>query len=413
MNTRRFSAFGLSAALHLSTALCVLLTFAESVSRVGGRSATASSMVVFPVVPPEDPALPGLNPGMASSHDIVTSPGQEPVLVVAGFTFDVRKVSDHAALLFPFLSPGLRLDYFGLAGSRIVSDTEWRPANAPAGHRAPPLELSDTAIQSLVDAAWSRRDRWSAFARIASLAGRYHASAGKLPAVLHAYLNQDGLQPYVDTTIRDPRLWAELGIAADHLPFIGFISRHAAAHPSTEATTELLFLLDKCAQASLDALVTLVNTNLADLQWTRRTNRGAYDVLANVQTYYRLQLSAKGLASPGALARFYDRVRLGILNGILRTTPHAYRASDAKYLIGAIEWREGKTKDAIDIWSGMSPDQTDSYAAAAADILAALREPAGAGRVNDVNRALDREHGRWVSDSFDRLRKFGYHFDTF
>jgi hypothetical protein len=413
VNTRRFSAFGLSAALHLSTALCVLWTFAESVSPAGGSSTTASSMAVFPVAPPEDPALPGLNPGAASSRDIVTAPGREPVLVLPGFTFDVRKVSDHAALLFPFLSPGLRLDYFGLAGSRILSGGEWRPANAPAGDRAPPLELSDTAIQSLVDAAWSRRDRWSAFARVASLAGHYHASAGKMPAVLHAYLNQDGLQPYVDTTVRDPRLWAELGIAADHLPFVGFISRYAAAHPSTEATTELLLLLDKCTQASLDALVTLVNTNLADLQWTRQTNRGAYDVLANVQTYYRLQLSAKGLTSPGSLARYYDGVRLGILHGILRTTPHAYRASDAMYLIGAIEWRQGKTSDAIDVWRGMAPDPTDSYAAAAAGILAALREPAAAGRANDINRALDREHGRWVSDSFDRLRKFGYRFDTF
>ncbi len=52
-------------------------------------------------------------------------------------------------------------------------------------------------------------------------------------------------------------MWAQLGLAADHVDFIDFVSEYASQHPSSKTTTELLFLVDKLAQASLDALVTL------------------------------------------------------------------------------------------------------------------------------------------------------------
>jgi hypothetical protein len=46
----------------------------------------------------------------------------------------------------------------------------------------------------------------------------------------------------------------------------------------------------------------------------------------------------------------------------------------------------------------------------------AVQEPATIDPVRiarRIDRILDSDHGRWVSFSFDRLRRFGYGFDRF
>jgi hypothetical protein len=416
MTGRHVSAFGTSAMLHVSMAVSLLWSAAVSVSHSVSGAAFDRAMQVFASPPDENPAFPGLNPDAATTDAMIRHSAGAPALSLPGFTFDISRIADHPALLFPFLSPGLRLEYFGLSAHRAIRADQWQSAAAESGaarEAKPPLALSGAALQKLIDASWSRRDRWTAFQHVADLSSQVSGASGDFPGVLHAYVTQDGLQPYVDATIPDPRLWAELGIAADHVRFIAFISRYAAAHPSTKATTELLLLLDACAQANLDALIAVTSTDLHDLQWTLRTNRGAYGLITDVQRYYRAQLARRGLSETAALIAYYDHVRLGILNGVLETTPDGYRSSDARYLIGAIEWREGKPLTAIRTWHALRPDPTDSYAAAAADILAALRESPGSRQNSDLDRALDREHGRWVSRSFDRLRAFGFRFDTF
>jgi hypothetical protein len=110
--------------------------------------------------------------------------------------------------------------------------------------------LSDAALQSLIDQSWSRRDRWRAFQHIAKLADRYNTDVGKLPTVLHTYLEQNGTQPQVDSTVPDPRVWLQLGLAADHVDWVGFVSRYASEHPSTRTTTELLSVRQRCAGKS-------------------------------------------------------------------------------------------------------------------------------------------------------------------
>ena len=242
--------------------------------------------------------------------------------------------------------------------------------------------------------------------------------------MLHAYVEQNWLQPYVDTTIRDPRLWTELGLAADHVGFIGFISRYASEHPSTKATTELLFLLDKVAQASRDALATLVDTDPTEyLRWTQRANGEAYNLIVELRRHYARQLERKGLTSSEAVTAYYDNVRLTILSGILRTTPRGYRASDARFLIGAIYWKQHKAQDALQSWRDMTIDKTDSYVTAYSAILSAINsagaEAGGDGKQVDpvlsrqLDSALNAEHGRWLMFSFDRLEHFGHRFDTF
>ena len=147
-----------------------------------------------------------------------------------------------------------------------------------------PLALSETELQALVDKAWARHERWAAFEPLSKLTETFQPNAGQLPALLQRYIDQNSLQPYADGDIRDSRLWAQLGIAADHVSFIAFIRRFAAAHPRTRTTTELLFLLDKLAEANQDALSVLRGTDPQEqLAWTRQANPEAFVWLTEIR----------------------------------------------------------------------------------------------------------------------------------
>jgi len=197
-----------------------------------------------------------------SRPDAGTDPISSTVLVIPGFAFDFAKIASRASLLFPFLdlqlsiqaAPEVRL-HDGGDGLVFV-----QTITAHRADKLPRLRVSPTELQTIVDLAWSRRARWKVFQSIRTITDGYDPNEGRLPTLLRAYVDEDLLQPYQDTTIRDPRLWTQLGIAADHADFIQFITGYAARHPSTRVTTELLFLLDKLAQASLDALMTLLDT---------------------------------------------------------------------------------------------------------------------------------------------------------
>jgi hypothetical protein len=347
---RRGIALAVSFLLHLIA--LVTLAIATAAPRVLAPPRPRGMSVM--IVPREDDSgPPGLQPLDPDEAADLRPPRGSAIVSVPGFEFDAKKIEARAALLFPFLTPGLSLERFELAPHLGPRDTFHdpfapRPAAAPRGAKKPPLAMSDEAIQSLVDESWSRRNRWTPFQRIHHLPDAHNPDAGKLAALLHEYQAQDGLQPYVDAAIRDPRMWTELGLAADHVEFIGFISRYAAEHPSTRATIELLFLLDKIAQASLDALVTLLDTVPEEhLDWTRSANPDAYAFVADLRRHYAAELLKKGLASGDRLGAYYDKVRLGILTGILRTTPRGYRVNDARFLIGSIYWREGSVGDAL------------------------------------------------------------------
>jgi hypothetical protein len=421
MRTRRCFAFGLSSALHL-LAVVMVVRLAARTSLVPMPDAGASSPTVVVVQSVDASAL--RRDEHADSRTKDPAPDDLGIhledgasnLDLPGFRFDFRKVADRASSLFPLLTRSLSLDRLtasprGEGRARLANPF----AQAEQTEETkPPLRLGDAALQSLIDTSWSRRDRWLRFEPIVALAGAYSPDEGRLPALLEGYVAQNGLQPYVDTTIRDPRLWTQLGIAADHADFIDFIGRYASQHPSTRSTTALLFLLDKIAQGSFDALATLLDTDPPeDLQWTRRANPGAFNALVTIRDYYRAQLERRDLASHGALRTYYDGVRLSILTSILRTTPHGYRAGDARFLIGAIYWKEGRAADALRVWRDMTIDPEDSYAIACSEILAAMRTSDGKRLNAHIDGILNSEHGHWIMFSLDRLRRFGYHVDTF
>jgi len=226
------------------------------------------------------------------------------------------------------------------------------------------------------------------------------------------YRDQNALQPYADGAIRDLRVWAQVGLAADHVLFIGFIRNYAAAHPHTKVATELLFLLDTIAQANEDALAVLVETDRPeDLQWTRQANARAYILMRRIEQEYGRELGRRGLVTRSAISAYYDRVRLEILSGILGTTPEGYRANDARFLLGTIHWRQQRRQAAIDVWRGLTAGSDDTHAAAIAQIRAALRSAIPDSR--NIELILKNQQGRWLAFSDDRLRRFGYRFHTY
>jgi hypothetical protein len=273
----------------------------------------------------------------------------------------------------------------------------------------------------MVDRSWSRRDRWKAFQPIVLLADRHSADAGDIPALLQRYRQQNSLQPYDDASTRDPRLWAELELAADHVDFIGFLRRYASERGPSKSTTELLFLLDDLAQSSQNILDTLLTVDPQQhLARTHQESPIAYDLVVELQRYYRSELARRGLTSADAIAAFYDNIRLRILTGIVNTTPGGYRVNDARFLIGAIFWRQHRTEDALLWWRQLTADPTDSHVSTYAEIIGALQavgsidsDGRDAALKMQIKAILSRDYVNWVGFSFTRLRKFGYSFDTY
>jgi hypothetical protein len=427
---RRLGALAASFTLHL-LALAVAVVDSAPPGGSGRVTPLATRSISVFAVPRGDDGPPGLNPIDPGDAEAIRRSPESSTVSLPEFTLNIEKIGDRATLLFPFLTPGLSLQQFAIASETQMRETFHDPFAPPppraTGRRGgAPLALSDAALQALLDRSWSRRDRWTPFQQIANLARTHDPDAGRLPALLAAYHRQNGLQPYVDASIRDPRLWTELGLAADHVEFIRFISGFASEHRATKATTELLFLLEQIAQANMDALLTLLDTDPeASLEWTREANRGAYDLIVDLRRHYARQLQRKGLTSTDAVASYYDRVRLDILTGILRTTPHGYRASDARFLIGAIHWRHGQLGDALRTWRGMTVDPSDAHAASIGRIVDVLAIEMGGDRsgadsaettrriASQIGSILRADHGRWVMFSLDRLQQFGFHFDTF
>jgi hypothetical protein len=378
----------------------------------------------------DDQAFPGLRPFERIPEDAARAKAKKaPPLTLDRSTFDVAKVADHAEVLFPFLRPGLSWDHLlrvpASNGHESLGNPFARAQSAtPRDAVNRPLVLGEHALQGVVDKSWSRRDRWKAFQPIVALADTHSAHTGDLPALLQRYRQQNWLQPYDDTSIRDPKLWAELELAADHVNFIGFIRRYVSEHASSKATTELLFLLDDLAQSSRNILGTLMEIDPPrHLARTHQERPTAYDLVVELRRFYGAELTNHGLTSDEAITAYYDKVRLRILMGIVSTTPGGYRANDARFLIGAIYWDEQRTEDALHWWRQLTVDPTDSHVSTYAQIISALRSvdespTADPGRREAALKAqiksiLSHEYGLWLAFSFDRLWQFGYRFNTY
>lgn len=405
-------------AAGVATSLCLHLLAAALVVWLGATPVT-------PLVAPDQPlqtiaaiVVPPPTPPAAADHVLTPEPettggGNSEQVPMGGVDIDIAKVRARRATLFPFLTLDLLFLEALPVEARAVSSTLTNPFAATRPTAAPPLALTDAAFQDVVDRAWSRRERWRAFAEIAALVDGHDADLGRAPALLRAYLDQNILQPFCDDAMRDPRFWAMLDNAADHADFIDFVRAYARRHPSSRSTTELLFLLDELLEASRDVLLMLLDTkpNL-DLRYTARTSREAFDLAVWIRTHYLTWLTNHGIDSAAAIRARHDDLRLRLLATIVESTPDGYRADDARYLAGTVHFAQKRVADATRWWRAITPDARDTYAEAYTAVLQETRRPTGPD-VPAIARALQNEHGRWRLFNVDRLRHFGYSCSTF
>lgn len=411
MSARYGGAFGASIALHGAIASWLALSAYAPLPR-SSRSSRPVEVVLLP--PGEDSQYPGLKPversrGGAPLGDF-SSEGQ-----IAGA--DIDRIGAHLFVLFPFVSPGLALDAFFAAtpsSSRLVFENPFirRPVER-VPQKGKRLAMTDAQLQAVVDRAWTRAHRWKAFEPIRQLIQNGNADDERLASLIALYRDQNALQPYADGAIRDLRLWAQLGLAADHADFISFVRAYAVAHPGTKVTTELLFLIDTLAQANADALAVLVETNQpGDLEWTKETHPRAFILAREIQRFHARDIVRLGLTSRQAIDAFYGRGRLSLLMRILQTTPDGYRADDARFLMGEILWNQGDTTAALSMWRAMTAGPSDAtYAVAIAQLRVAVQPETPDTR--NIRYILRNQQGRWLSFSDDRLRRFGYRADAY
>ncbi len=407
MDRRRLSALALALTLHLFCLLALVPSSALPAAET--RDATRSAT---PVAPPAE-ATPQPKPP-DDPDDIGTYLPRPTSLRVWGLDFDVTKIRARWNALFPFITapPSLESEpHLQPVSERLVfaDPLAVAPARPPA---RPRLVMSEAAMQRLLDRTWARRDRWSRFDEFARLVTTYHPTDGRLPAVIQAYVEQNALQPYEDTTFPDPRRWAMLALAADHQDFVDFIAPYVRAQPHTRTTTELLFLLDALMHGSRETLVLLLETTpRRQMAWTRQENWRAYELFASLRDYYGDLLDKRGLGTPEAVRAAYDARRLDLLSTLLRLTPNSYRASDARFLIGRIRWQQGDRDEAARVWREMTFAPGDRYAETGGRILAVLSRRQGEGiDAALIDGILDADHRQWVRFQFDRLRQFGYGF---
>lgn len=406
----RINALAASAAIHV----LVVVWLAGLPLPQGDLPAERQVDVVILPPPAEDAAFPGLKPLERSSAEPV--PGDlGPAKSLAGA--DLARIAAHIDVLFPFVVPGLAIEAFfpavGAPATLIFENPYRRGASRAPAPSGRPLPLDEATLQKVVDKAWSRGERWKSFSDIREYIDRYSADDRSLARLIGWYRERNALQPYADGDIRDLRLWAQLGLAADHVAFIRYIREYTAAHPSSKVTTELLFLLDTLAQANQDALATLIETDQQDdLLWTRVNHPRAYLLARQIQDAYGRKLATRGLVTRPAVDEFYERGRLALLTGIARTTPNGYRANDAKFLIGSILWKQGQHDNALRAWREIAaPIEESADAAAVSQIRTAVLS--GKADARNIDFILANVQGRWLAFSDDRLRKFGYRFDTY
>jgi hypothetical protein len=326
------------------------------------------------------------------------------------FDFDIEKIGSRAGRLFPFTEPILRSSTTQARGRGGSVGAFVKGSRLAA--QSPVLTLSAPEMQALLDASWSRRQRWDSFQQILDLLQRFDPQHGDLPTLLRRYVNENLLQPFNASENPEPKIWGLLSVAADHFDFLQFITTFVERVPSSKVTTELLFLLDKLVQANLHAALTLFKLDtVRGIEWTASVSPKGAEMLVALQSHHQSAFGNRGLWDETALASRYDEVRVGILQQLIRSTPQGYRANDARFLIGEIWWQQGRRTDAREAWGESTPDANDEYFTVYSDVRTNL----GADNVSRtrIDAALNEQTRRWTQASFERLRHFGFRFDTF
>lgn len=402
-----------TAALHAAGITLVLVAAATRLAPA--TSPDAGDLLVVAVPPPTSLPPPVLTVTSVPLAAVDAMPPSSAFTTADGFSYDTSRIRQRREVLFPFLTGRLPfLDDLRAAAARDRQRLR-NPLASGAGRQRsarPPLQLSERERDALIDRTWSRRDRWPSLAPLVELTARHDADQGQLPAVLRGHLERNMLQPYLESSPIDARFWVMLGLSADHLDVIEFVGRYAQQHPSSRATTELLFLLDELAEANRSAFEVLIQTNIAQLAQTRASSPQDVQLAWQLQRGYEAWTRERGLDRAAPFDTHYDAMRLTILSTIVETTPGGYGAADARFLAGRLLWDRNDIAGAVQWWRGMGADERTTYAGVRAEIRRALR-PDGSVDVLRIVQALGAERGRWVRESADRLARFGFTPQTF
>jgi hypothetical protein len=165
----------MSAAMHA----LVVLAFACRVP-VAGHIAVApvSALVRVVVESPEDSSFVGLKP-LKSTNRFPAFDKPYQRLTFKDAKFDLAAIATRARVLFPFVSPGLALEPFGLSSDHSLP---WIQAVSAFTSKPildlPPLQLRPAAMQAVIDRTWSRHDRWAAVEPIVHLLRRTTQTTG-------------------------------------------------------------------------------------------------------------------------------------------------------------------------------------------------------------------------------------------
>jgi hypothetical protein len=411
VRTWRARARGLlgSAAIHVTLVVALALIPNRSRDPVG------HPITVSVQVPEELSASPNdvtLVPEASNRDVAVDDVGGSPQS--ARFDIDFEKIAARRDALFPFVTTDMGfLDR--ISGETRANESGLaNPFGAQQTTAAdlPPLRISDEELQRTIDRSWSRRSRWNAFAEIAGLLRTHDTDTGQIPTVLRAYLDQNLLQLFCDTSAGAPGFWAMVENAADHIDFIEFVREFTRDHPSSFATTELLFLLDKLAQASRDTLLLLVDTESEPEAVPPPAANDGHELALRLRDHYRERLQQRQVQSPEDIRDWYDRLRLRILSTVIATSPDGYRVSDARFLIGQIYFEQGNVTEAHSWWKDIRHDSGDSYAEAYCRLLDELRRPDGV-RMPQIKYVLQSVVSQWRNSSMERLRHFGRTCDSY
>src|SRR4051812_17075328 len=306
-------------------------------------------------------------------------------------TIDLARIRQRRNDLFPFVTWDLRA--LGDRPASVAKGIEWPSAFLPGSSASTlPLSLSPDALQSLIDRAWSRRERWVNLHELVTLTGRYDPDTGDLARVFNGYVTQNVPQPYEDWAFPDPVFWITVTLAADDAPLLQFALDYLKQHPASRVTTELLFLLDDSAATSCDVLgqVLMVGTDELPLDVTKRSNPDAYDLAASLSSAYKSWIRRYNVNA----AERCIVARTTILRRIIDTSPDRYGAADARFRLGEMMWRVGRREDAVRWWRGMAPDQRNAYDQARRELLGAIADGSIGNNPQRIDSILANEERR-------------------
>ena len=120
------------------------------------------------------------------------------------FDFDIEKIGSRVGRLFPFTESILLSSTAPAQGTGGIAGKFVMGADLAA--QAPVLTLSVVEMQAVLDASWSRRQRWDSFQQILDLVQRFDPQQGDLHMLLRRYVNDNLLQPFNASQNPEPKV---------------------------------------------------------------------------------------------------------------------------------------------------------------------------------------------------------------